>query len=160
MTVAVTITADDTLILSTLVFKGKPNGRIATKEFPSGVYPASHFYKCQENAWMDEEVMIAWVNKVLAPYVATAPDHVSHSRSDPRQRAKLFGTRGRGMVMIGSSTTWGNKLWVGTKMGPSKLLKSLSHIVSLHGQCDQVVRPTLRVAEVGGSCPCETQLLE
>jgi hypothetical protein len=25
---------------------------------------------------MDEEVMIAWVNKVLAPYVATAPDHV------------------------------------------------------------------------------------
>jgi hypothetical protein len=76
VTVAVTITADDTLILSTLVFKGKPNGRIATKEFPSGVYPATHFYKCQENAWMDEEVMIAWVNKVLAPYVATAPDHV------------------------------------------------------------------------------------
>ena len=25
---------------------------------------------------MDEEVMIAWVNKVLAPYVATAPDCV------------------------------------------------------------------------------------
>jgi hypothetical protein len=25
---------------------------------------------------MDEEVMIAWVNEVLAPYVATAPDHV------------------------------------------------------------------------------------
>ena len=76
VTVAVTITADDTLILSTLVFKGKPNGRIATKEFPSGVYPATHFYKCQENAWMDEDVMIAWVNKVLAPYVAMAPDHV------------------------------------------------------------------------------------
>ncbi len=52
------------------------------------------------------------------------------SRSDPRQRAKLFGTRGRGMGMIGSSTTRGNKMWVGTKMGPSKLFKSLSHIVS------------------------------
>jgi hypothetical protein len=25
---------------------------------------------------MDEEVMIAWVKDVLAPYVATAPDHV------------------------------------------------------------------------------------
>jgi hypothetical protein len=25
---------------------------------------------------MDEEVMKAWVNEVLAPYVATAPDHV------------------------------------------------------------------------------------
>ena len=29
-----------------------------------------------------------------------------------------------------------------------------------HGQCGRVVRPTLKVAEVGGSCPCETQLLE
>ncbi len=50
VTMAVTITADGTLLPSTLVFKGKPNGRIATKEFPSGVYPATHFYKCQENA--------------------------------------------------------------------------------------------------------------
>ncbi len=30
VTVAVTITADGTLLPSTLVFKGKPNGRIAT----------------------------------------------------------------------------------------------------------------------------------
>jgi len=29
-----------------------------------------------------------------------------------------------------------------------------------YGQCGRVVRPTLKVAEVGGSCPCETQLLE
>jgi hypothetical protein len=29
-----------------------------------------------------------------------------------------------------------------------------------HSQCGRVVRPTLKVAEVGGSCPCETQLLE
>ena len=71
-----TITADGTLLPSFLVFKGKPSGRIATKEFPSGVYPDGHFYKCQDNAWMDEEVMKAWVNEVLAPYVATAPDHV------------------------------------------------------------------------------------
>ena len=45
--------------------------------------------------------------------------------------AKLFRTRGRGMGMSGSSTTWGNKMWVGTKMGPRKLFKSLSHIVSI-----------------------------
>jgi hypothetical protein len=32
--------------------------------------------------------------------------------------------------------------------------------VSNYGQCGRVVRPTLKVAEVGGSCPCETQLLE
>ncbi len=68
--------ADGTLLPSTLVFKGKPDGRIAKKEFPSGVYPDGYFYKCQANAWMDEEVMIAWVNEMLAPYVATAPNHV------------------------------------------------------------------------------------
>jgi len=76
VTVAVTITADGTLLPSTLVFKGKPNGRIARAEFPSGNYPTTHFYKCQDAAWMDEVVMISWVNEVLAPYVATAPDHV------------------------------------------------------------------------------------
>ena len=38
-------------------------------------YPTAHFYKCQDTAWMDKVVMIAWVNKVLAPYVVTALDH-------------------------------------------------------------------------------------
>jgi len=28
-----------------------------------------------------------------------------------------------------------------------------------NGQCGRVVRPMLKVAEVGGSCPCETPLL-
>jgi hypothetical protein len=46
VTVAVTITADGTVLLSTLVFKGKPNGRIAKTEFNSGAYPLTHFYKC------------------------------------------------------------------------------------------------------------------
>jgi len=69
-----TIAADGTVLPSTLVFKGKPGGRIEKKELST--YPNGHFYKCQDNAWMDEDVMIAWVNDVLAPYVATAPDHV------------------------------------------------------------------------------------
>ena len=76
VTMAVTITADSMLLPSTLVFKGEPNGRIARMEFLSGNYPTTHFYKCQEAAWMDKEVMIAWVNKVLAPFVTTAPDHI------------------------------------------------------------------------------------
>ena len=29
-----------------------------------------------------------------------------------------------------------------------------------HGQCGRMVRPTLKVAEVRGSCPCEMPLLE
>jgi hypothetical protein len=74
VTIAVTITADGTVLPSTLVFKREPGGRIAKKEFST--YPNTHFYKCQEAAWMDKEVMIAWVNKVLALYVMTAPDHV------------------------------------------------------------------------------------
>jgi hypothetical protein len=57
---AFTITADGTLLLLTLVFKGKLNGVIAAKEFPSDDYLETHFYKCQDAAWMDEEVMIAW----------------------------------------------------------------------------------------------------
>ena len=75
-TEVVTITADGTLLPSTFVFKGKPNSHIARTEFLSGNYPTTHFNKCQESAWMDEEVMIAWVNEVLAPYVVTAPDPI------------------------------------------------------------------------------------
>ena len=79
VTMAVTITVDGTLLPSTLVFKRTPNGRIARTEFPSGNYPTTHFNKCQDAAWMVEVVMIAWVNKVLALYVTTAPDHFSPS---------------------------------------------------------------------------------
>ena len=76
VTVAVMILVDGTLVPSTLVFKGKPSGCIATKEFPSGNYPTTHFYKCQEAAWMDKEVMIVCVYKVLAPYIVMAPYHI------------------------------------------------------------------------------------
>ena len=33
-------------------------------------------YACQDNAWMDERVMLMWVDMVLKPYVDTAPDDV------------------------------------------------------------------------------------
>jgi hypothetical protein len=73
-TVAVTITASGNLLPAVTVFKGTPTGRIATTEFAT--YPADHFYACQKNAWMDERVMLLWAEKVLKPYVATAPEHV------------------------------------------------------------------------------------
>jgi hypothetical protein len=76
VTVVVIITTDGTLLPLMLVFKGTLNGRIARTEFPSGNYLATHFYKCQDAAWMDKEMMIAWVNEVLASYVVTAPDHI------------------------------------------------------------------------------------
>jgi hypothetical protein len=73
-TVAVTIAADGMLLPSMVVFKGQPKGRITRTEFSS--YPTTNMYRCQANAWMDEAVMVAWVDKVLVPYVATAPDNV------------------------------------------------------------------------------------
>ncbi len=73
-TVAVTITASGHLLPALTVFKGKPGGRIAKTEFAT--YPAGHFYACQKNAWMDEQVMMMWAEKVLKPYVETAPEHV------------------------------------------------------------------------------------
>ncbi len=73
-TVVVTITANGTVLPSMVIFKGKPNGRIANMEFAT--YPAPHSYRCQENAWMDEVVMLAWVDDILRLYVETAADDV------------------------------------------------------------------------------------
>ena len=53
---------------------GKPNGRIVQHEFP--MYPKGMIYACQDNAWMDERVMLMWVNMVLKPYVDTAPQNM------------------------------------------------------------------------------------
>ena len=53
---------------------GKPNGRIVQHEFPT--YPQGMIYTCQENAWMDERVMLMWVEMVLKPYVDTAPENI------------------------------------------------------------------------------------
>jgi hypothetical protein len=33
-------------------------------------------YCCQEAAWMDEQVMLIWVEEVLAPYVVRAPEDI------------------------------------------------------------------------------------
>ena len=73
-TVAVTITVDGTVLPSMVIFKGKANGRLAKTEF--AMYPAPHRYRCQENAWMDEAAILAWVGNILRPYVKTAPDDV------------------------------------------------------------------------------------
>jgi len=50
------------------------DGRIARTEFST--YPTTHHYHCQDSAWMDERVMLAWVDEVLKPYVADAPEYV------------------------------------------------------------------------------------
>ena len=50
---------------------GKPKGTIARRELP--ILPSELVYRCQEKAWFDEQVMMDWVQDILAPYVANVP---------------------------------------------------------------------------------------
>ena len=68
------VTASRKLVTSMLIFKGKPNGWIVKREFPK--YPEGCVYACQDNAWMDKQVMLQWVEQILKPYVDTAPEDV------------------------------------------------------------------------------------
>ena len=71
-TLASAICGDGTfLVPMMLIFKGTWNRRIMKKDFPA--FAPVCLFACQENAWMDEEYMITWVDKILAPYVSTAP---------------------------------------------------------------------------------------
>ena len=73
-TVAVTITALGHTLTPVIIFKGAENGRIKKKEFST--YPTNMLYQMQKNAWMDEHVMLFWVDRVLKLYVEAAPEHV------------------------------------------------------------------------------------
>ena len=53
---------------------GKLNGRIVQHEFPT--YPEGMIYACQDNAWMDERVMLMWINMVVKPYVDAVLENV------------------------------------------------------------------------------------
>ena len=55
-TAALTVTAAGYFLTPMIIFKGRPNGRIAKKELPT-LDPTS-IYACQEAAWMDERCML------------------------------------------------------------------------------------------------------
>ena len=73
-TCAMTVTASGKILKPFLVFKGKPGARIEQREFPS--FSKECFYACQDNAWMDEGVMLLWIEKVLKPHVFGAPENI------------------------------------------------------------------------------------
>jgi hypothetical protein len=62
-TLAVTVTASGKMLIPFLIFKGKPQGWIANREFRT--YPESGRYACQDKAWMDEAKMNEWIDAVL-----------------------------------------------------------------------------------------------
>ena len=70
VTVAVTVTAAGTFLPPMIVYKGKANGRIK-RELRD--YPDSAVYSVQNNAWMDHDIMVEWIEKVLSPYIHTCP---------------------------------------------------------------------------------------
>ena len=74
VTVAVTITASGHLLPSMVVFKGSPTGTIARREIPT--LPRGLLYRVNAKAWFNEQIMLDWVEHVLAPYVATAPEGI------------------------------------------------------------------------------------
>jgi hypothetical protein len=73
-TVSADVTASERILTPLLVFKGVPGGKIEKREFAT--FPKDILYACQGNAWMDEGAMLLWVEKILKPYVETAPDGI------------------------------------------------------------------------------------
>jgi hypothetical protein len=49
-----------------VIFKGKENGRIVTKELPT--YSSECIWAAQKNAWCDERCMMMWVDGCLKPW--------------------------------------------------------------------------------------------
>ena len=66
VTVAATVTASGKMLPPFMIFKGAPNGCIATREFRT--YPAGGKYACQKKAWMYKDQMHTWINVVLKTY--------------------------------------------------------------------------------------------
>ena len=91
--IAITITASGHQLPSLVVFKGMsihfctantvsnimvdccvltagmPNGTITRREVPT--IPAGSIYRLNKKAWFNEQIMLDWIEHVLAPYVAT-----------------------------------------------------------------------------------------
>ena len=68
---AATVTMNGNLLPPFLIFKGEQNGRIATKELPT--FPEMCHYAMQKKAWMDEAMMMKWIDKCLKPWNNTLP---------------------------------------------------------------------------------------
>jgi hypothetical protein len=77
VTVAVTVTANGELLTPMLVFKGKPGGRIEQKELPDMEAALGDcVLVVQERAWMNEVLLLLWVEKILKPWAEQAPEGV------------------------------------------------------------------------------------
>ena len=68
-TCSLAISANGDKLKPFLIFKGTPDGRIATREFPTNPHRNLVQLVCQESAWQDEENMLRWIDLILVPYL-------------------------------------------------------------------------------------------
>ncbi|KAL7567499.1 hypothetical protein ACA910_009512 [Epithemia clementina (nom. ined.)] len=60
-----------------VIFKGKRGGRIEERELANPTandYPSGMILTVQGNAWMDEQGMLLWIEKVWEPFVKSRPE--------------------------------------------------------------------------------------
>ena len=72
-TVLLGVTKNGEKLTLLVVFKGKPDGRIA-RNF--GGIPASMRYICQDKAWVDHRVFKNWIDQVWAPFALEKEDMI------------------------------------------------------------------------------------
>jgi hypothetical protein len=78
MTVALTVTPEGEKLAPYLVYKGSPTGRIRREISQCPEFPASLIYAVQSPCWMDETLIIDWIersayfltSRTLRPYVS------------------------------------------------------------------------------------------
>ena len=68
ITAVLCCTAAGKLLLPFIIFKGKTKHPLQKVNIPSGAVSTT-----QVNAWMDEEWMLEWIDKVWSPYVKGKP---------------------------------------------------------------------------------------
>jgi len=73
-TLAVSIMASGKMFTPMLVFRGMVEGLIATQDFAT--YPCRWIYACQTSTWMDDVVILQWVERLLKPHIPEVPSHV------------------------------------------------------------------------------------
>ena len=73
-TITITITALGKTFTLLIIFKGALKSKIKREEFST--YPTDMLYQMQHNAWMDERVMIVWVENMLKPYFELMPENI------------------------------------------------------------------------------------
>lgn len=76
--VCLAVTAAGKKLPPFVIFQGTPNGRIANSELPSLEASLGHRVRCtvQRKNWMDQQIMLEWIDRVLSPFRANLPGRI------------------------------------------------------------------------------------